>query len=194
MVGAAYKVDLRAYRFLDETGSGSTSDAVLAIQRAMDDGAVILSNSWGSSAFSQALGDIIEVASRRGILFVAAAGNDSHDNDVYMSYPANDNSTNVLTVCATDQNNNLAYFSNWGRNNVHICAPGTRILSTYRRGYAYLQGTSMATPLVAGIAALVKERNPKWTGQQIKQYLIETAQKVPALAGKSVSGGIVQAP
>lgn len=195
VVGAAHKADLRGYRFLDENGSGNTADAVLAISKAIDDGAFILSNSWGGSGFSQALGDIIEVASRKGILFVAAAGNDSRDNDRYMSYPANDTSTNVLSVCATDKQGNLAFFSNWGASRVHVCAPGTEILSTYKGGkFRFLQGTSMATPLVAGIAALLKEKNPGWTGQQIKEHIIRTAKKMPQLEGKSVSGGIVVAP
>lgn len=195
VVGAAHKAELRAYRFLDESGSGTTADAVLAIDRAIKDGAQILSNSWGGGGFSQALGDIIEVASRKGILFVAAAGNDASNNDVTPSYPANDASTNVLSVCATDQNDRLAFFSNWGTKTVDVCAPGTSILSTYKGGkHAFLQGTSMATPLVAGIAALIKQQNPTWTGQQIKEHIISTVQKRDALKGKILSGGIVVAP
>lgn len=195
VVGAAHKAELRAYRFLDESGSGTTADAVLAIDRAIKDGADILSNSWGGGGYSQALGDIIEVASRKGILFVVAAGNESSNNDVTPAYPANDKSTNVLSVCATDQNDKLAFFSNWGATTVDVCAPGVNIISTYKGGkYAYLQGTSMATPLVAGIAALIKEKNPTWTGQQIKEHIIRTVQKRDGLKGKILSGGVVVAP
>lgn len=195
VVGAAHKAELHAYRFLDETGSGTTADAVLAIDRAIKDGAQILSNSWGGGGYSQALGDIIEVASRKGILFVVAAGNDASDNDVTPTYPANDTSTNVLSVCATDQNDKIAFFSNWGVKTVDVCAPGTSIISTYKGGkYAYLQGTSMATPLVAGIAALIKQQNPAWTGQQIKEHIIRTVQKRDGLKGKILSSGVVVAP
>ncbi len=155
VVGVNWQVQLMALKFLDASGSGSTSDALEAIIYAVDNGAKILSNSWGGGGFSQSLKDAIEYADQHNALFVAAAGNSSSDNDQSPSYPASYDVENVISVAASNDRDYLASFSNYGARTVDLAAPGESILSTVPgNGYQYLSGTSMATPHVSGAAAL----------------------------------------
>ena len=139
-----------------KVSSGSTSDAIRAIDYAIAQGVHILSNSWGGGGRSRALEDAIVRARNAGILFVAAAGNGGSDgigddNDRTATYPANYNVANVVSVAATDQSDQLTRFSNYGATKVHVAAPGFQIVSTANNGrYQSLSGTSMATPLVSG--------------------------------------------
>jgi subtilisin family serine protease len=138
--------------------------------------------------------EAIEEAGAAGALFVAAAGNDGVDNDSDPHYPSNYELPNVISVAATDNRDAIASFSNYGRRTVHVSAPGKNIYSTVKDGqYAIYSGTSMATPHVSGIAALIWGANPSWTYADVKKRLIETSTPVRGLRRKSASNGRVNA-
>lgn len=190
VAGVAWNVKLMPLKFLSASGSGSLSSAISAINYAVQNGAKILNNSWGGGGYSTALNDAISRARAAGVIFVAAAGNESNNNDTNPSYPANYNFDNVVSVAATDSNDRLASFSNYGATSVDIAAPGVGILSTTPNNtYSSFSGTSMATPHVAGAAALVWAANPSWTYSQVIQRLYSTADVIPGLNGK-VAGSL----
>src|SRR5437867_6255085 len=151
-----------ACKFLNAGGSGSTDGAVsclnyLAMMKDRGVNIVATNNSWGGGEFSQALYDAIDAHRQRGILFMAAAGNSALDNDTASFYPANYYLPNIISVAATTSTDARASFSNFGRRTVHLGAPGDQILSTTPNNtYGTLSGTSMATPHVTGVAALLK--------------------------------------
>ena len=185
VVGVNWRVRLMALKFLNADGSGSTSDAVKAIIYAVDNGANILSNSWGGSGNSRALKEAIEYAYQKGVLFVAAAGNESRNNDVHPNYPSNYDVENVIAVAATDDRDQLATFSNYGPITVDLAAPGVAIYSTVTGNrYKYFSGTSMATPHVSGAAALVWAYYlPRANSQFVKYKLFGAVDYVRNLEG-----------
>lgn len=187
VVGVCHQVKIMPVKFLNASGNGDTSGAIAAIDYAVQRGAHILNNSWGGGGYSQLLAEAIQRARSAGVLFVAAAGNDSSYNDNLPTFPANYNQVldNVISVAATTDQDTLAYFSNWGPRTVDLAAPGQQIYSTHKNGtYATLDGTSMATPHVAGAAALVKARFPQLTYSQIKTRLLANTDRPAALEGK----------
>ena len=118
-------------------------------------------------------------ARAKGVIVVAAAGNDGTDNDADPVYPANYAGDNLVSVAATDRNDRLASFSNYGRTTVDIAAPGVGIYSTLPNGkYGTYSGTSMATPHVAGALALVWDAHPTWTYQQVIAAVLNTADRL----------------
>src|SRR4029077_10559738 len=152
----------------------------------------VISASWGSTTYSRALEDTIKAAGDAGILFVAAAGNDGSDNDRWPHYPSNYNLPNVISVAALDRNDQLAGFSNYGVKTVHIAAPGKDILSTWLNdNYREASGTSMATPYVSGVAALIVANQPNISMAKLKDRLLAPADPLPSLAGKVATGGRV---
>ncbi|MCC7272314.1 MAG: S8 family serine peptidase [Alphaproteobacteria bacterium] len=189
VAGIAWSVQLMALKFLNAQGSGSTAGAIEALNYAVANGAQISNNSWGGGSFNQGLLDAIGAAGNAGHLFVTAAGNDSRDIDVTPSYPASYAPANLISVASTDAFDALSSFSNYGDVTVDLAAPGSSILSTYKGGYAFLSGTSMATPHVTGAAALVWAENPSLTALEVKQILLDTVDVLPSLAGKVASGG-----
>jgi len=199
VAGVNWNVKIMALKFLDSSGSGSTNDAVEAIEYAvrMKQRGVnikVLSNSWGGGGYSQSLADAIQAAAGAGILFVAAAGNSSADNDVTPSYPASYDISNVVSVAAVDHNGNLATFSNYGATTVDLAAPGVNILSTTpNNSYSSFSGTSMATPHVSGVAALVASREPNLSVTDLKNRLINTTKPLSTLSGQMVAPGILDA-
>ena len=196
IVGVAWNVKLMGLKFLSASGSGNTSDAIKCIDYGVAKGAHILSNSWGGGGYSQALRDSIAAASSAGVLFVAAAGNSSSNNDVTQSYPSNYDPVNVVAVAAVDRTGALASFSSYGATTVDVGAPGVAILSSTAASdtsYDTYNGTSMATPHVAGVAALIKSQFPAATMLEIKNRLMATTRPLASLAGRTVSGGIVDA-
>ncbi|GAA59966.1 deseasin MCP-01 [Pseudoalteromonas sp. BSi20652] len=149
----------------------------------------VLNNSWGGGGYSQALADAITASEDADMLFVAAAGNGEVDNDVNPHYPSNYENDSVLSIASTDSSDNMSGFSQWGLESVDMGAPGSAILSTIPGGgYATYSGTSMATPHVAGVAALVLSVNPNLTTPELKELLMTSGDTNAALTGKTVAG------
>jgi len=187
IVGVNWNVKIMPLKFLTASGSGYTSNAILAIQYANSHGAHVISNSWGGGGYSQALKDAIDVSSA---VVVCAAGNSGINTDTSPHYPSAYTSSNIIAVAATDNRDALASFSNYGLTSVDVAAPGVSIYSTYPGGqYKYMSGTSMATPHVAGVAALVKAAVPTYTAAQIKKAIISGVDMKPGLTGKCVTDG-----
>ena len=191
--GVNWTVKIMPLKFLDQCGSGSTSGAIEAILYAKNMGAKIASNSWGGGGYSESLYEAIQDFGDEGGLFVAAAGNDGTDNDETPSYPASYDLPNIIAVAATDRNDALAEFSNYGVTSVDVAAPGVAIYSTVIDGYDTFSGTSMATPHVSGVAALLKSQNTSWTYAPIKTAIESTVDPKTSLAGKVATGGRINA-
>lgn len=214
VAGVAPNVKIMALRFMNEKGTGTTADAVKAIKYAVDNGAKVLSNSWGNEGEdpddainNRALRDIITYAQERGVLFVAAAGNGhsgmgyDNDNDLSPAFPASYDHENIISVTAIGIFDNLGGFANWGSSTVDIAAPGMNVYSTtVGNKYSNIvfslgeyepvwSGTSMAAPHVAGAAALYWSANPNKTWKEVKEAILSSAKKITALWGVSVSEG-----
>ena len=196
VTGINWTASVMGGKFLGANGSGTLANAINAIDFAIQAKAIfgatnganvrVLSNSWGGGGFSQALLDEINKAKANDMLFVAAAGNASSDNDVVAAYPASYNTSNMVAVAATDNTDHLASFSNYGAAKVHIAAPGVNIASTVRNNsYAYFSGTSMATPHVSGAAALILSRCATMNTADLKALILnpDNVDAVPALNG-----------
>ncbi|MFM6772099.1 MAG: S8 family serine peptidase, partial [Microcystis panniformis] len=197
VTGVAWNAKIMPLKFLNDQGSGYTSDAILAINYATDKGVKLTNNSWGGGGFSQGLYNAINAAGQAGALFIAAAGNSGQNADIYPMYPAAYDLANIISVAATNRKDQLVTFDNtggwWGSNygltSVDLGAPGSQIYSTTPNNtYSTYSGTSMASPHVAGAAALLWSQNPTWTAQQVKNTLMNTGDSLASLAGKTVSG------
>jgi thermitase len=180
--GVAPNVQVMALKFLTASGSGSLSAALSSIIYAVDNGADILSNSWGGGGYSQALADAIKYATDKDVLVVAAAGNSNQDNDKTPSYPAN--YPGVISVGASTINNTKASFSSYGKQSVHLFAPGHNIVSLWPDNKTRsLSGTSMATPYVSGVLALMVS-----DGIVAPQLMLDNTKKVDNLTRFTVTG------
>ena len=191
--GVSWDVNVMALKFLDENGEGNTADAANAIDYAVAHGARVINASWGGPAFSQALYGAVKRAGERGALVVAAAGNEGQNADVKPDYPAAYDLANVISVAATDRTDRLLDFSNYGAKSVDLGAPGDDVTSTVPTiadpsGYAAFSGTSMAAPFVSGAAALYLSKFPQAGVDQVKGALLSTGDRLPTLAGKTVTG------
>jgi subtilisin family serine protease len=182
-----------ALKFLDNNGSGSLDNALKAIDYATKNGAKVMSNSWGGGGFSETLKQAIERSNQAGAIFIAAAGNESNNNDESPSYPASYDVPNIISVAAIDNQGKLANFSNYGKNLVHIAAPGVNIFSTTNKGYDSWSGTSMATPHVSGVAGLMFSQYPEMTNLQVKDLILKTARPLKGLKNKVKTAGLVDA-
>jgi subtilisin family serine protease len=193
-VGVNWKVRLMALKFLDRRGDGNTADAAAAIDYAVDEGAKVINASWGGPAFSNTLYAAVSRAADRGVLFVAAAGNEGADSDSSPDYPAAFDLRNVISVAASDPDDRLLDFSNYGQHSVDLAAPGDEIYSTVparinSSGYATYSGTSMAAPYVSGAAALYWASSPASTSDQVRNSLLQSVDVLASLSGKTVTGG-----
>lgn len=214
IVGVAPNAKIMALRFISEKGVGTTSDVLKAIKYAVDNGALITSNSWGSEGedpadqeSNQALREMIQYAESKGTLFIAAAGNGhqgvgyNNDSDPNPAYPASYPYESIISVAAINSNGQLGSFSNWGKNSVDVAAPGVKVFSTTVEGkysdtvidflgiVAHWDGTSMAAPHVAGAAALYWAHHPEKSWQEVKAAILQSVTQTPALQNKTSAGG-----
>ena len=205
VVGVSWQSQIMALQFMVPTGdgaSGTAADAAEAIVYSADMGAKVSNNSWScgpdSNCFSQTIENAIAYANSKGALFVTVAGNDDNDNDMTITHPCTSAQTNVICVAATDRNDSKASFSSYGATTVDLGAPGVSILSTVptgsctlcaSSGYLYLSGTSMASPHVAGAAAILLEQFPILGVDEVKALLLDTVDPISALSGITVTGG-----
>jgi subtilisin family serine protease len=192
-------------KILDSLGNGTTTNAIHAIEFARQVKSLfagtatpvdirVLSASWGGGGSSQSLQAAINSADADNMLFVAAAGNDSSNNDNIPFYPANYPSPNIISVAATTSSDGLAGFSNYGATKVHLGAPGQTINSTIRAGaYGYSSGTSMATPYVSGLALLTLAACPGLDTAALKNIILANVDSVASLQGKTITGGRINA-
>lgn len=198
--GINWAVRIMPLKVLGGDVVGELADIIAAVDYAIANGARVVNASYtypqgcltlplGPSTLER---EAIERARDAGIVFVAAAGNFGCDNDVYPFYPANHRVANVVSVAATDARDRLAVFSNAGDGSVYLGAPGVDILSTFRREsgeYGYLTGTSMASPMVAGGAALLASYRPALSGKAVREILLRAVTPLTSLIGRTMSGG-----
>ena len=205
VTGVSWQARIMPLKFIGPYNDGTIFDAAEALDYAVRMGAKISNNSYGGwydscgGCYAQTLQDAIARADRADHLYVAAAMNGGSDfvgddTDANPIYPSSYNNPNILTVAATNNDDELTSFSNYGLRTVDLAAPGKDILSTWPGNrYAYGLGTSMATPHVTGVAALIKSKYPQLTDTQIKDRILANVDKKPGLQGKLVSGGRLNA-
>lgn len=192
VVGVNWYAQIMAVKFLNKNGSGSLSDAIKAIAYARENGAWVLNNSWGGGGYYQAMADEITRVEKAHLLFVAAAGNWGLNTDLHQHFPSSYLHPNIISVASINEWDRLSYFSNYGKYSVDIAAPGSNILSTLPGNrYGRLSGTSMATPHVAGTAALLwchpDYRCSSW--KVIKNKLMCNARPLDSLKDKCLTEG-----
>jgi thermitase len=198
VAGVAHHVSIMAAKYYSEANPGSVNlkNTVNAIRWAVANGANIINYSGGGPEFSQEEYLAIKEAEAKGVLFVAAAGNERQDTDVPENYyyPAAYKLTNIVVVTAMDINNKLLRSSNWGQTKVDVAAPGENIYSTLPdRRYGYMTGTSQATAVVTGVAVLILSQNPSLKPAQVRDIIRESCDPKPELRGKVACGGSVNA-
>ena len=195
--GANWNVRIMALKFLDADGNGWDSDAIELIDYAIatnDAGSSnvrVLSNSWGGFGASSALQAAIQRARDAGIVFTAAAGNNTFnlDSSLCVFAPAALNVSNIVSVAATDGADGIASFSNYGSSVCSVGAPGVSIYSTViNGGYAYYDGTSMACPHVAGVLALTLSAAPALDMNTLIDRVLLNVDPVSSLQGKTSTG------
>ncbi len=196
--GVAHHVSIMPVKYYSDANPGSVnlSNTIKAINYAVDHGARIINYSGGGPEFSQDEYLAIKKAEAKGVLFVAAAGNEHQNTDKSENfyYPSAYRLSNIISVAATDIHNNLLPSSNWGKKYVDVAAPGENIYSTLPGGrYGYMSGTSQATAFVTGMAALLLSQDPTLTPQQIKSIIMGSVDKIKQLSDKVVTGGRVNA-
>ena len=197
--GVNWKTKIMPLKFMNAGGFGTVADAVEAINYAIDRKRAgvnlrIINASWGLTQNSRALEDVVRKAYEAGILFVAASGSSNANNDTTPHYPASFKIGNIISVAAVNKGGALAEFSNYGVKNVNIAAPGQDILTTaLGNDYEQRSGTSMAAPVVAGVAALALSTHPGLSVDQLRSLLLESVDKLPGLRGKVMTEGRINA-
>ena len=187
IAAAEWPIRLMVVKFHDVRTPPTAWNATKAIAWAVAHGAQVINASWDVGLPIRFLKAAIRFANLAGVPFVAAAGNDGLDNDDLPTYPASYAVDNVVSVMASDEDDDKPGFSNYGRTTVHLAAPGVRILSTYPfltkppkwRRYS---GTSAACAHVANAAALLRALNPMWTPAELREHLIASVDRSPWLA------------
>ena len=200
VVGVNWQVQIMPLKFIAGDGTGSLDWAAAAIRYAVDNGASVSNNSW--IYYGGTSGDVVyqavAYAESHQHLVIAAAGNDGFNNDasIWRSYPASFSLGNIIAVAATDTRDAKPNWSNYGKTSVDLGAPGVSILSTVPVGaYGFGSGTSMATPHVTGVAALILAARPDLAGSPalVKSLILNNVDKVKALSNKTVTGGRLNA-
>lgn len=192
------KVKVMSLKFLNSQGSGSTANAIKAINYAIANGAKVINNSWGGPSYSKALHDAMTYAYNSNVVVVSAAGNYRSNNDASPLYPANYDVPSNLSVAATNDWDELASFSNFGATTVAVGSPGTEVLSTYPVSmlgtpYSLMSGTSMAAPLVAGLAGLARRENTDLNAYQVAELIRASVDVKSALSSKVKNSGRINA-
>ena len=185
--GATQQASVMTLRFLDENNAGLVSNAIRAInyatmmRRDHDVNVRIVNNSWISQeGFNQALADAVQAGAAEDILYVSGAGNGNvlrrpNDNDFVPVYPASLDSDHVISVTATDEQDRLVPFYNFGAQSVDLAGPGLGIYSTaLGGGYEHRSGTSMATSLVSGTAALLMSSQAGLTALEVRRAILDS--------------------
>lgn len=186
--GVAPEVQLMTLKYYDPKvpGADNLGNTIKAIRYAVQMGADIINYSGGGLEFSQAEFDAVQLAQSKGILFVAAAGNERSNSDVHRYYPADYDLDNIISVTAIDPKKKVLSSSNYGVKTVHLAAPGQNILSTLPGStYGFMTGTSQATGFVTGAAVVVKARHPSFNYRDIKRFILNTGDNEEALAQKT---------
>lgn len=200
--GVMQEATIISCRFLGASGEGSVEGAIdclnylrkLKTRSENPVNIIATSNSWGGPENSKALEEAIQLHQDEGILFLAAAGNETANNDVSSTYPANYPLANIIAVAATNHRDEKSWFSNYGKRTVHVSAPGEGILSTVLgRGYKKMDGTSMAAPFAAGLVGMIKAHNPSLSYIEVKNLLMAGGTPLPSLADNTVSGRRIRA-
>ena len=193
--GVIQRVSMMIVRIFADNGSAASSSRIAeSIRYAADSAARVMNASWGGTYGNNgdALYGAIQYAGTKNSLFVTAAGNSrwNIDSAAHASYPAEYDLANIVVVGATDASSRLASFSSYGSTKVDVTAPGATVYSTVPGSkYAKKSGTSMATPVVSGAAALMLAANPGLSAAQLKQRLIDGSDESSALNNRSVSDG-----
>lgn len=198
VVGVAFNSRIMALKFLNESGTGTTSDAIECLEYAVEHGAKVTNASWGGSAFSTSLFNAIQSARSNDHLFVAAAGNSGSNVDasgILKHYPSGFNLDNIISVGASERFETIASFSNFGTISVDLFAPGRSIRSTIpNNNYAFFSGTSMASPHVAGVAALLYSQLGAGSSYStIRNRILENVEVLPAYQGRCATDGRLNA-
>jgi subtilisin family serine protease len=198
VVGVAPKARLMIVRVLDDNGGGSTGAVAEGVRYAAANGAKVVNLSLGGGDLDPRLKDAINAAGAAGTLVVCAAGNSGQDIDRKPIYPAAIPAANLLAVASTDpaSGKGISSFSNFGRHTVQVAAPGGNILSTSKDGgWVLMSGTSMASPMVAGVAALAASVNPGISAVDLRAVIMDNADRsrLPVSAGYVDALGTVQA-
>ncbi len=194
VAGVNWHVKIMPLKFIASSGYGYTADAVTCMDYSVMMGVDLTSNSWGGGAFAQTLYDAIANANANNMAFVAAAGNSGVDTDSSPHYPSSMDLPNIIAVAATDHNDAKASWSNYGATSVDLAAPGVDVLSTLPgSNYGLGSGTSMATPHVAGVCALIRAVSPGIPVAQMKNVLLNSVDVIPAMTGRCVSNGRLNA-
>ena len=194
-VGVAYNVTILPVK-ASNGGSFPHSAIIKGINFLIQEGVTIANCSYGGYSPSQAAFDAYKAGGENGIIFVCAAGNDANDNDRQKSYPDSYELENIISVAASDRNDQLADFSNYGKAMVDLAAPGAGIyssVSTNDKAYEDYSGTSMAAPHVTGVVALMRSLSPDWSILQIREKLFESIDSVDVLSSKVATGGRINA-
>ena len=200
ITGVAWRTRLLSVRILAADGAADTAGIIrafdyLRLLRQRGENIRVVNASWGSEYASQAIAEGIQTLANAGILLVCSAGNERLDTDTLPTFPACVDNPAVLAVTATDPSDALSVFSNFGVRTIHLAAPGQGILSTYHGGDLYAQesGTSMASPHVTGVAALLLAAHTNLTLPQLKALILNSADPIPAAAGVTRTGGRLNA-
>tara|TARA_B100001971_G_scaffold215195_1_gene260226 strand:- start:50838 stop:51923 length:1086 start_codon:yes stop_codon:yes gene_type:complete len=192
------EVKILALKYYNPQASGQANlnSTIKALEYAVDQNVDIINYSGGGPEPSSEELAILRKAEKKGILVIAAAGNEKSNIDLKENayYPASYGLSNIITVGAHNEANKIISSSNWGSKSVDIAAPGYRIKSAIPNGGAgYMTGTSQATAFVTGVAALIKSKYPQFNYQQVRNILLSSSLKINTLKGKVLGGGKLDA-